>query len=294
VASRSLPFLYQQNADEDAAVPFFYCTFAIMLNILNLEPAEHSPMLDIPGIYCFSTPRHGGVGTGNYASMNCTSYTNDDPEAVAENRRRLLAQLPSTLTHLVMPRQVHGTDVAIFTEKTLADSDSTILEPYGYDALVTDIPGVCLAISTADCIPILLYDLYTHAIAAIHAGWRGTVANIVAKTIQTMQTAFGSNAEDLVACIGPGISLDAFEVGDEVYSAFQDAGFDMQQIARKYGKWHLDLKEANKSLLIRSGLFPGHIELSTICSFTDHQNFFSARRLGINSGRILTGILRTD
>jgi hypothetical protein len=272
----------------------FFITFATMLNILNLETTEQTPMLDIPGIYCFSTSRHGGVGTGNYASMNCTSYTNDAPDAVAENRRRLIAQLPSTLTHLVMPRQVHGTDVAIITEKTLSESDNIILEPYGYDALVTDIPGVCLAISTADCIPILLYDLYTHAIAAIHAGWRGTVANIVAKTIETMQTAFGSNAEDLVACIGPGISLDAFEVGDEVYNAFCDAGFDMQKIARKYEKWHLDLKAANKSLLIRSGLYPGHIEVSPICTFTDYQNFFSARRLGINSGRILTGILRTE
>ncbi len=90
----------------------------------------------------------------------------------------------------------------------------------GVDALVTDIPGYCLCVSTADCVPVLLYDTRKKVVAAIHAGWRGTVARIVEKTVSVMDNQYGSQGKDLIACIGPSISLEAFEVGDEVYDAF--------------------------------------------------------------------------
>jgi copper oxidase (laccase) domain-containing protein len=105
-----------------------------------------------------------------------------------------------------------------------------------------------------------------------------------------MKSHYGSEGKDLVACIGPSISLESFEVGDEVYAAFEEAGFDMTRIARRYEKWHLDLWEANRVQLLAHGVLPEHIEVAGICTFQHHEDFFSARRLGIKSGRILSGI----
>ena len=100
--------------------------------------------------------------------------------------------------------------------------------------------------------------------------------------------------QDVVAAIGPGISLQSFEVGDEVYQAFQDARFDMNVISRRYSKWHIDLWEANRIQLISAGVNPDNIEVSGICTYTANEDFFSARRLGINSGRIISGIILKD
>ena len=161
----------------------------------------------------------------------------------------------------------------------------------GVDAVMTNIPGVCVCVSTADCIPVLCYDVRNKAVAAIHAGWRGTVARIVEKTLKQMQSAYETRMQDVVAVIGPGISLQSFEVGDEVYQTFKDAGFDMDIIARRYSKWHIDLWEANKLQLVSAGVNPDNIEVSGICTYTAFEDFFSARRLGINSGRIISGIM---
>ena len=98
----------------------------------------------------------------------------------------------------------------------------------------------------------------------------------------------------MVACIGPGISVEAFEVGDEVWKQFAEAGFDMDRIARREDKWHIDLWEANRWLLLNEGVLPYHIEVSGICTWTQHMDFFSARRQGIASGRILSGIMIKD
>ena len=149
----------------------------------------------------------------------------------------------------------------------------------------------CLCVSTADCVPVLLYDKEKQVIAAVHAGWRGTVGRIVEKTIEVMRIQYGTEGKDLVACIGPSISLESFEVGDEVYAAFEEAGFDMARIARRYEKWHLDLWEANRMQLLANGVLPEHIEVAGICTFQCYEDFFSARRLGIKSGRILSGIM---
>ena len=158
------------------------------------------------------------------------------------------------------------------------------------DAVVTHLKDFCLCVSTADCVPILLYDRVKEVIAAIHAGWRGTVGRIVEKTLDVMKSQYGTEGEDVMACIGPSISLESFEVGDEVYAAFEEAGFDMSRIARKYEKWHLDLWEANRLQLLAHGVLPEHIEVAGICTYQNHEDFFSARRLGIKSGRILSGI----
>ena len=152
--------------------------------------------------------------------------------------------------------------------------------------------GVCIGVSTADCIPILLYDRKKGVVGAVHAGWRGTARRIAEKAVGRMKDEFGSRAEDIRAVVGPGISLESFEVGDEVYDEFGREGFPMEEIARRYGeKWHIDLWKANTLQLEGEGVRSENIEVAGICTYKNYDRFFSARRLSINSGRILTGIM---
>lgn len=243
-------------------------------------------------IFCFSTTRHGGCGTELYSSFNCTHYCGDSMENVLKNREILLGSLPCRPYEIIIPRQIHGTDILSVDEDFLSCNEETRNEYLeGVDAVVTACRGLCICVSTADCIPILLYDSRNRCIAAIHAGWRGTVERIVEKVIKKMNGLYGTLPQDIHAVIGPGISLLSFEVGDEVYDAFFKAGFDMDIIAMRYDKWHIDLWEANRLQLKMLGVLDSNIEVCGICTYTNHEDFFSARRLGIKSGRILSGIM---
>lgn len=245
-----------------------------------------------PDVVAFSTTRQGGCSTGNYASLNINPYCGDDEGHMAANREALCQLLGISGDRLVMPHQTHQTRVACIDEAFMALPQAerqTALE--GIDALMTNLPGVCIGVSTADCIPLLLHDPLHRAICAIHAGWRGTVARIVQQAVRAMSATYGTRPADLTAQIGPGISLDSFEVGQEVYDAFAVAGFDMPTISRKYAKWHIDLPECNRLQLLASGLRAERIRLSGICTYKACDTYFSARRLGIRSGRIFTGIL---
>lgn len=252
---------------------------------MNDKMLEYGILKPYPNIFAFSTTRHGGVGEGTYATFNCTHYCGDRPENVSRNLEILGASLPKRPQVFVIPRQTHTTNVRVITDVPTSE------ELQDVDAVVTHLKDFCLCVSTADCVPVLLYDKENQVIAAIHAGWRGTVGRIVEKTIEVMRIQYGTEGEDLVACIGPSISLESFEVGDEVYAAFEEAGFDMARIARRYEKWHLDLWEANRMQLLANGVLPEHVEVAGICTFQRHEDFFSARRLGIKSGRILSGIM---
>lgn len=267
-------------------------------------------------ITAFTTTRKGGYSFGNYASFNANHYCGDNPESVEKNRQLLAKALGITTQQLIIPHQTHSTNVlhidsGILSELNKQHSES--LKQYdnkentqvptpeqleGVDATITNIPGICLCISTADCIPILLYDEKNKAAAAIHAGWRGTLGRIAEATLDLMKKAFGTEGQDCKAVIGPGISLDSFEVGNEVFDAFMAEGFNMELIARKYPcnddrkeAWHIDLWEANKQQLLSKGLLPENIHLAGICTYKQCDEFFSARRLGIKSGRLLTGII---
>ena len=244
------------------------------------------------GVTAFSSTRKGGVSKGNYAEFNINHYCGDDEQAIAANCFALCQLLGIESNHLAYPHQVHGTEVRQINANwpSLPSQErAQILE--GVDAVMTDAAGICIGVSTADCIPVLLYDAEHHACAAIHAGWRGTVARIAEKAVEAMMATYGTHASQLKAVIGPGISLESFEVGDEVYESFSAAGFDMGCIARRYAKWHIDLWEANRLSLIKMGVGTDAIHIAGICTYTHADRFFSARRLGINSGRIFTGIV---
>ena len=246
---------------------------------------EYGILKPYSNIFGFSTTRHGGCGEGAYATFNCTHYCEDNPEHVKANLETPSWLLPERPRVIVIPRQTHTANVQVIKDVPTPE------ELQDVDAVGTQLKDFCLCVSTADCVPVLLFDKEKQVIAAIHAGWRGTVGRIVEKTIEVMRIQYGTEGKDLVACIGPSISLESFEVGDEVYAAFEEAGFDMARIARRYEKWHLDLWEANRVQLLANGVLPEHIEVAGICTFQRHEDFFSARRLGIKSGRILSGIM---
>ncbi len=260
---------------------------------------NHLLIYDLPAsqgrAVAFSTTREGGCSTGAYASLNCTAYTGDNLACVERNQQLLRDMLPYPPQELVIPYQTHGTSCLTIDETYLnasAEQKQKMLQ--GVDALTTNHADICLCISTADCIPVLIYDQTHHAAAAIHAGWRGTMQRIVSQTLQQMQQRYGTEGKGCIACIGPGILLQAFETGDEVYEAFAAAGFPMSQLSYRHPstqKYHLDLPAANLLQLQEFGIPIAQIEQSGICTYTQHDRFFSARRLGIKSGRILSGIM---
>lgn len=258
-------------------------------------------------VKAFSTTRHGGVSEGNYASLNINEYCGDSKANTDANRLLLANELGIDANHIIMPHQTHGVESRIIGEEfaNLPDDVKKMLLE-GVDAVMTNIPGMCIGVSTADCIPVLLYDEEHHAAAAIHAGWRGTQARIVHKTVQEMRMAYQTDPTKLKAVIGPGISLDNFEVGDEVYADFEQAAFDMSAIAEEHikrnpnaddpakafeRKWHINLPLANIQMLTHNGVDEANIINTGICTFDNADNYFSARRLGIESGRIYTGII---
>ena len=259
---------------------------------LHLYPMPH------PEAVAFSTTRHGGCGSGTYGTFNCTPYTGDEPAIVRTHQDQLCRLIGISPEHLVIPYQTHSCNILIIDEafdRLTRDARHALLQEK--DALITPLKGTCLCVSTADCVPILLHDATHGVVAAIHAGWRGTVSNIVAHTLETMHEAYGTCGTDVHAIIGPSISLAAFEVGIEVYQAFEQADFPMQQIAQWQPgkeKYHIDLPLANRLQLLAFGIPDHHIHDSRICTYTQHTHYFSARRLGIKSGRILSGILRTS
>lgn len=247
-----------------------------------------------PSVVAFSTTRKGGYSTDCYASFNINCYCGDSEDHILRNREVLCRQLGISDDRLIMPHQTHETRVACIDEAFLSlstDERQQTLE--GIDALMTNISGVCIGVSTADCIPLLLYDPQHHAVCAIHAGWRGTMRRIVEKAVQAMTETYATRPSDLIAQIAPGISLDSFEVGQEVCDAFAAAGFEMGKISSGMDgeRPHINLPECNRQQLLACGLLAENITDCGICTYQHHDTFFSARRLGIQSGRIFTGIL---
>ena len=155
------------------------------------------------------------------------------------------------------------------------------------DALVTNVPGLFVAVRTADCIPILMADPRHGAVAAVHAGWRGTVANIAGKTVREMARLYKTNPSDVLAAIGPGIGRCCFEVGPEVAVQFRELFPDRDDLDRRT---HLDLAEANRRELTAAGVDPAHVECAGMCTYCMGERFESFRRDRERSGRMVSAI----
>ena len=236
-----------------------------------------------------------------------TAFTTDrtigrDPELIWQSLEHDGA-VPQGLPHrYARPHQTHGDRTLLVADDFFAlpaNIQEMIME--GKDAVMTQIRGLVLGVSTADCIPIILYDPEHRAAAAVHAGWRGTQQRIVRKTIEEMRQTFHTDTAQLRCAIGPGISMDSFEVGDEVYQVFVDVALPMNDsVARRYPahdgeRWHLDLKEINRQQLLADGVPAANIEVSPVDTYTDAR-FYSARREQLpgddnKCGRIFTAFL---
>lgn len=226
---------------------------------------------NIPGLVAGVSTRHGGLSEAPYSSLNLGVHTDDSPKVIEQNLALFCQDLGISTTDLARSYQVHGDKIWV-TGRAGYQS--------GFDAMVTVQPGVFAGVGIADCTPILLADPVTRICAAIHAGWKGTVAQIVHKTAKRMIENRGSNPTDILAYIGPCISLAHFEVGDEVA-----AQFDSAYKTRKGAKWHVDLKAANAAQLQSLGI--QQIEIDPACTVENNADFFSHRTEKGMTGRML-------
>lgn len=224
------------------------------------------------------TTRHGGTSLPPYNSLNLSTSVGDDPAAVRENSLRLHRALRLDPSATVDARQAQAADVAVITAAERGMRMNQV------DALVTDAPGVPLMLRFADCVPILLYDSLHHAIAVVHAGWRGTVAKVVANTVHAMIRAYGSEPRDILACIGPSIGPCCYEIGPEVRTrvkeAFSDSG---DLLITQDGSVRFDLWKANASVLREMGV--REIEIAEICTADNTGDLYSWRRENARTGR---------
>ena len=214
------------------------------------------------------------------------SYSSSpDREEIRINRHRVAASMGVADERIFFPSQVHLTRIVNVTRDT---SKQDLMET---DALITNEKGICIAVMSADCVPILLYDRKNKAVGAVHSGWRGTVAKILTKTLHEMHAAFGTEGKDVVAAIGPSVSQDSYEVGLEVVEAVNGAfGNDHTlMIPQRNGKAKLNLWNANKMQLQDFGVAESQIETSDLCSVKNNHHFFSARKG--DAGRYAAGIM---
>ena len=239
----------------------------------------------------FST-RIGGVSPFPEKDLNLAGFDDDSAENIYENRRRFLKAFEGEWK-IASCWQIHSD--LIRQVKGFSDADDG---NYKMDALVSDAPKVLLGVKTADCAPVLLGDVKTRAFAAIHAGWRGTVASIVPKTIAEMREKFGTNPSDLIAAIGPAASGRNYEVGVDVIELFQqNFPENYQDFFARTRENHalVDLFKANNFQLLSSGVASENIYISELCTMERTDLFFSYRvekRLYGKTGRLLSVIGR--
>lgn len=225
----------------------------------------------IPGLVAGVSTRHGGLSEYPYSSLNLGIHTDDSPDIIEQNLALFCQDVGISPKNLARSYQVHGDKIWV-TGRPGYQS--------GFDAIVSVQPGVFAGVSVADCTPVLLVDPITRVCAAIHAGWKGTVAKIVEKTAKRMIENRGSNPADMLAYIGSCISLAHFEVGDEVAAQF-DAIFK----TRVNNKWHVDLKEVNAAQLRSVGI--QQIEIDPTCTVENNADYFSHRKEKGMTGRML-------
>jgi len=222
--------------------------------------------------------RLGGVSEVPYYSLNLGRSTNDKPENVVKNRNLFFSALGSDVSKVAMSSQVHGTEILI--------AEQPVMEK-GFDAIISNTPGLMLAVSIADCTPILIHDTKNNAVATIHAGWRGTAANITYKTLLKMNEQFNTNGKDCLAFIGACIGYNAFEVGSDVAQYFDES---VKKIKTGTTNYFVDLKTANKHQLLRFGLKEENIEVSNYCTVENNDLFFSHRYEKGITGRMMATI----
>ena len=250
----------------------------------ELKEKNHVPYIQFKNLsatgivkHGFST-RKGGVSTGIFSSMNLNFKRGDDPDAVLENYRRMAAALNMRVEDMVLSDQTHTTNVRVITEE---DRGKGILRPQDYsdvDGMITNVPGIVLVTSYADCVPLYFVDPVRKAIGLSHSGWKGTVGHIGQKTVWKMHEVYGSEPKDIVAAIGPSICQSCYEVSDDVAEAFTaDEAADIL-LDKGNGKYQLDLWKANWYVLTDAGILPEHLSVTDLCTACHPDLLWSHRK----------------
>jgi polyphenol oxidase len=263
-----------------------------------LAPNESQLLLDHGFRHAFFT-RLGGVSEGPYRSLNFSYAVGDLPTCVDENFRRAAAYLETAPNRLCFLSQVHGNtcvEATPFAPETRDDlgatSVTTILPAPQFeliegDALCSSDPTLACAVRTADCLPILLADIRTGRVAAVHAGWRGLVNGVITSAVAKL----ASNPTDIIAAIGPHIETGAFEVSDDVAYQLRSVSYGTDPVRTDgYARPHVDLRVVAECQLRALGVQPNHIQQVLGCTYAEPALYFSFRRDGQVSGRLLSAI----
>lgn len=233
-----------------------------------------------PNLIAAQSKRIGGVSKGDFNSLNLGLNTEDLEQHVEQNRKLFFSALSIKEENLASSYQVHGNEILIAHEAQRAT---------GYDAVITNKINLFVAVTIADCTPVLIYDTRTHTVAAIHAGWRGTASKIVERTLNEMQKSFSTNGADCFAYIGTCISKNAFEVGNEVAEQFDNTFVHFNETKQKH---YIDLKAANLQQLQQFGIPHSQIEIAETCTVLNNDSYFSYRKENGKTGRMLAVIGR--
>ncbi|HEX3072754.1 MAG TPA: peptidoglycan editing factor PgeF [Ignavibacteriales bacterium] len=232
-----------------------------------IKPAIYNRFPEI--VFGMNAKVHGQSEPPYY--FNTSHSVGDNDETVNNNRRELYGNIGLSEKSMALQKQIHS-DIITYLDKPGMYGES--------DALITDKPGIGLAISTADCAPVFLYDSKQKVIAAVHSGWRGTQQKITAKALNKLISEFSGSPENIYVYIGPSISGKNYEVGEEVA-----ARFDPKYSVPSNGKFLLDVKSANFDMLITNGIPRKNIQVSALCSYELKGLLHSYRRDGLKSGR---------
>ena len=257
---------------------------------VNGVPFLSYPMLEETGIvnHGFST-RLGGVSKGCWATMNISTTRGDDPEDVRENQRRIAGAIGVQPEDMTFTNQTHTTNVAVVKA---GDKGKRFQET---DGMITDVPGICLVTSYADCIPLFFADSRNQCIGLSHSGWRGTVGNIAQVTVDALIREYNANPAYIKAVIGPGICRGCYEVSEDVAVQFQKKYLPQEAEhivtpGKRVGKYQLDLQLANYYNLIHAGIHPEHIAVADVCTCCNSDLLFSHRATKGRRG-ILCGMM---
>ncbi len=250
-----------------------------------LRPLQSSAIGRLPFVRHGITGRVPGLGR---ADGNISYSEPRDPVEAWEMRQLWCRQMGIDPATLVTAHQVHGNSVGVVPRSSAGVGSAPGSGLFGkFDSLVTNEPNVAVMMTHADCLAVVICDPQTRAVGVIHAGWRGTVADVTGAAVRTMIESFASGPEEILAFIGPGICANCYEVGDEVFDGWHDAmpqGGDTA-IRRPNGRWHFDLAEANRLQLRAAGVRGDAIEQSHICTKCSQNSWFSHRAQGPATGR---------
>ena len=234
------------------------------------------PLLENTGIvnHGFST-RLGGVSTGCFSSMNISLTRGDDPEAVKKNRELIAQAIGVEVADFTYTQQTHTTNVKRVYARERGQSFPET------DGMITDVPGICLVTSYADCVPLYFVDPVKKVIGLSHSGWRGTVGKIGKVTVEKMEEEFGCDPADILAAVGPSICQDCYEVSEDVIDMFRanfrESEYDRLFYAKENGKFQLDLWKANEIIFQEAGVRKEHLAVTDICTCCNPKLLFSHR-----------------